>query len=282
MRESSDVFIDAEVLKDERAFAFAAKGSLLVDGQILLREFDRTMGKADRWTNPSFIYFNFQAPHFPYHHKGMKQIIHQDPIPRSKITNANAEWVAKTYWNSVAYGDWLVGQVIARLKALGVYEDTLVVVTADHGESLFDDGFLGHGHMINAQQTKIPLIINQPGVTVPQPIGLTDFHGLIMRLLGAGGAYQTLYSDNRKRSVFQYIGGIDTPASVALYEEGGLWTVVNLNNQIVTFKDLNRTTHYQDLGDNPELKARADRVINAWARERWQKHLAEKSVLSSN
>jgi arylsulfatase A-like enzyme len=153
MRRNSDIFVDAETLKEERAGAFTATASLLVDGQILLREFDRAFGRPSAWQKPAFLYFNFQSSHFPYHNEGVKAFLPGEPIPRGEIGLANKAWVARTYWNSVAYGDWLVGRVIARLKALGQYDDTLVVVTADHGESLFDDGFLGHGHMLNARQT---------------------------------------------------------------------------------------------------------------------------------
>ena len=68
---------------------------------------------------------------------------------RSEIKAANRAMVERTYWNAAAYADWLVGQVIARLKAQGVYDRTLILVTGDHGEALFEDGFLGHGHVIN-------------------------------------------------------------------------------------------------------------------------------------
>ncbi|HMJ93198.1 MAG TPA: sulfatase-like hydrolase/transferase, partial [Allosphingosinicella sp.] len=44
MKKNADVFVDAETLKAERAFSFAAKGSLLIDGRILLRELDRNLG----------------------------------------------------------------------------------------------------------------------------------------------------------------------------------------------------------------------------------------------
>jgi len=91
MKENSDIFVDAATLKNERAFAFAADGSLRVDGQILMREFDRRIGSVDTWDKPTFLYFNFQSAYFPYHHEGIKNFLHNKPIPRNKISKENKE-----------------------------------------------------------------------------------------------------------------------------------------------------------------------------------------------
>lgn len=274
MQESSDVFLDADVLKEERAFSFTAKGSLLVDGKILLREFDRTMGQVAEWDRPVFTYINFQSAHFPYFHPGAKRILTDKPIPRSSISKKNEAWVRKTYWNAVAYGDWLVGQVIARLKKIGVYDNSIVIVTADHGESLFDDGFLGHGHILNAQQTRIPLIINIPDVKVREPIGLTDFYGLIRDLLDGADMNRPSSGAEVKGSVFQFIGSLEKPRSIGLIEADGLWTVLDLETRVVDFKDQNRLMDYDQLAEFPELKERTDRLIFEWERHRWERHLA--------
>ena len=72
-----------------------------------------------------------------------------------------------------------------RLRRLGVLDEhASIVVTADHGESLFDDGFLGHGHMLNDQQTRIPFILSDRASPIPAVIGLDDMRALI---LGAAG-----------------------------------------------------------------------------------------------
>src|SRR6185436_8545232 len=100
-------------------------------------------------------------------------------IARGEIAVGNRERVAQTYWNAIAYNDRLIGALIERLRRLGVLENSILVVTADHGESLFDDGFLGHGHMLNDQQTRIPFILNRAGVAIPPVIGLADMRTLI-------------------------------------------------------------------------------------------------------
>lgn len=269
MKESADVFVDAETLKDERAFGFAAKGSLLVDGRKLLREFDRSHGKAADWARPNFVYFNFQEAHFPYSHPETPRLLPGEPIARADINLANKDEVARTYWNAVAYDDWLVGQVIVRLKRLGVWENSVLAVTADHGESLFDDAFLGHGHVINRQQTQIPLVLSVAGVAAGRPVGLADFRGILLRAAGAQGV-----ADGPARPVFQHIGGLDWPTAIGMVEQSGVWTVMQTETELVRFSEAGRSARYADLA-GPE-KARADRLIDEWARQRWLAHLARR------
>ncbi|HWT13748.1 MAG TPA: sulfatase-like hydrolase/transferase [Allosphingosinicella sp.] len=255
------IYVDAARLREERAFGFGTTGSLLLDGRILLREFDRRLGRPEAWQRPRFLYFNFQSAHFPYHAPGMDRILPGEPIPRGEINAANREWVARTYWNAVAYNDRLVGAVVARLRRLGVLDDSLIVVTADHGESLFDDGFLGHGHALNAQQTRIPFIMSDPGIALHSPIGLADMRGIILRAAGAA------VPARRSGSVFQYLGTLDRPASIALVAPGGRWTIFNLFEETVWTSRSGRWVPYSELDESG--RAGADAVIDEWARQRW-------------
>jgi hypothetical protein len=271
MKRYSDLFVDAEGLKEERASTFAVPASLLVDGQVLLREFDRNLAKPGDWKQPTFLYVNFQSAHFPYHNRGTKAFLPGPPIPRGEISLENKEWVARTYWNSVAYSDWLVGQVVDRLKRLGVYDTSLVVVTADHGESLFDDGFLGHGHMLNSQQTHIPLVLNRPSMGLERPVGLQDVRAL---LLNAAGAKLGGDDPASAQPVFQFIGSIDKPIYIGFVERGGRWTTLNLGTREVWTSAGGRKIGYDALPAGSALKRRADRLIQVWAQERWLLHSA--------
>jgi len=255
------IFVDANSLREERASRFAAEGSLNVDGKLLLREFDRRLGRPEAWSRPRFLYFNFQSAHFPYAFPGTDRILPGEPIPRTRISAANRDWLARTYWNAVAYNDRLVGALLARLDRLGVRDDSLVVVTADHGESLFDDGFLGHGHALNAQQTRIPFILSDPGIALPSPVGLADMRAIILRAAGAPVARRSA------GAVFQYLGTLDRPGSIGVVGPGGEWTIFNLFDEAVWTSRAGRWTDYAALR-GPE-KAAADALIDEWARQRW-------------
>lgn len=262
MHETADVFVDAETLKSQRAFSFAATASLLLDGKKVLRAFDGAFGSAQGWRRPTFAYVNFQEAHFPYAHPGMPRILPGAPIPRGEISQAHRAWVERTYWNAIAYDDWLVGQLVERLKRLGVWEDTLLLITADHGESLFDDAFLGHGHVINRQQTQIPLILSRPGLDIPRPIGLADYRALILRALGAKVA-------QRRGPVFQHVSSLAAPASIGLVAAGERWTTFQLETEEVRFSESGRRIRYPDLRPGSAEQARADVLIDEWNRQRW-------------
>lgn len=261
----ASVYVDANTLKDERGFGYSALASLYVDGRILLREFDRRLGRPEAWSQPQFLYFNFQSAHFPYWAPGMDAILGGEPIPRSSITAENREWVERTYWNAVAYNDRLIGELLARLRRLGVLEDSLVVVTSDHGESLFDDGFLGHGHALNPQQTRIPFVLSDAGVALRSPIGLADMRAIILRAAGA-----TL-PDVQRASVFQYLGTLERPGTIGVVGRGGAWTRFDLFREEAWTPRTGGWVRYADL--RREDRAATDALIDEWARQRWFQRL---------
>lgn len=279
MAKAADVYVDANTLKDERAFSFAAQGSLLVDEGKLLREFDRRMGAPVEWGRPHFVYFNFQSAHFPYHHPGMSDPLGIVPLDRGDIAAANATRVAETYYNAVAYADRRIGEVIARLKALGVWDDTVLIVTGDHGEALFDGacperlpptgcrgGTLGHGHVLDPQQTHIPFVVSVPGLATPQPLGLKDMRAILLHALGGPAA------PPRTRPAFLHIGPLDTPTAIGIVAPGGVFTTMTLETEEVWLSDRKLRARYQALSGAE--RARADALIDEWARQRWQAHIA--------
>jgi hypothetical protein len=267
MRRGS-IFVDGEALKAERAFSFAAQGSVNIDGRILLREFDRRLGRPEAWTRPHFLYFNLQSAHFPYHQPSMDRIVAGDPIPRGEIDASNRDWVARTYWNAVAYNDRLIGELLARLGRLGVLDNSLVVVTADHGESLFDDGFLGHGHMLNEQQTRIPFILSAPGIALPEAVGLADMRTIILRAAGAN------LPPASSPAIFQYLGTLDRPGMIGSVDAAGNRILFDLFEENVWTSASGRWTRYDAL-EGAERGA-ADALIGQWARQRWLRRLRER------
>lgn len=264
MQASADVYVDAQRLKAERAHESASLGSLALDGRIVLRELDRNFRSRADWARPTFLYLNIQEAHFPYSHPDMPRFLPGRLAERSEITAANRAMVERTYWNAAAYSDWLVGQVIARLKAQGVYDRTLILVTGDHGEALFEQGFLGHGHVLDREQTRVPLILSDPALRVAGPVGLADYRGIVLR-----GLSGDVPPPPTRTSVFQYIGTVDRPGVVGIVEAGGVWTTLSLETEEVWFSDTGRRVRYRELAAGSAERRRADRLVDEWARQRW-------------
>ncbi len=63
----------------------------------------------------------------------------------------------------ISYHDAQLGRFLERLERLGVADDTLLVITADHGEEFAEHGSWGHGHSIFQELVGVPLIFHMPG-----------------------------------------------------------------------------------------------------------------------
>lgn len=261
MRESATFFVDAETLKDKRAFSFAAQGSLLVDENIVLDRFDEVLGRAAEWTDPQFVYLNFQSPHFPYHHEGVPEVFAKPPVTRAEIAADNAERVRASYWNTVAHADAALGRVIARLEEVGAWEDTVLIVTGDHGEALFENGFLGHGHVINRLQNGTFLASNRPLGHIEGPIALSDVRGIVLEMLGAE------LPARRAHAPFMHIGPLDAPTAIGM--ASGEHGVVSLrfDREEACFERPASCKPYAGLeGSEREV---IEALIARWGSERW-------------
>ncbi len=67
------------------------------------------------------------------------------------------------YYNSLNYLDSLFKDFFDHLKKLDLYDDAIVIITADHGEEFLENGSLFHGTHLNSYQTNIPIIYKIPG-----------------------------------------------------------------------------------------------------------------------
>jgi glucan phosphoethanolaminetransferase (alkaline phosphatase superfamily) len=68
------------------------------------------------------------------------------------------------YLNELLYMDWTITSILDQLKSSGLLDHTLVIITADHGEMLGQDGGpIGHGWAVTPELANIPLIIMDPG-----------------------------------------------------------------------------------------------------------------------
>jgi len=115
----------------------------------------------------------------------------------SKSTACNREQDRYNYsisqYEAAIYGaDEYVGQVISELKAKGVYDKTIIIITADHGERFGERGLWGHGDTIYRELINVPLIIRIPDVAgreVDTPVSNLDIAPTILDLLGVENNY---------------------------------------------------------------------------------------------
>jgi hypothetical protein len=216
--ERADVRYDARVEPDRRYSTFSTAGSLAVPHDVVQERVDEFLASRAR-ERPLLLYVNFHDTHFPYHHDGVEPLVSNVALPRGSIGPSRAEELRATYLNTAANVDRAVGTLLERVRAaLGA--EPAVIITADHGESLYDEGFLGHGYALNDVQTRIPLIVTGLPMHVTEPFGQHELRDAIGTALRGEPAVASVTPDPSKR-VFQYLGTVRRPRQIAFLTTGG-------------------------------------------------------------
>ena len=86
---------------------------------------------------------------------------------RRDLTGDALERMRHLYGRAAAYADRWIADALEALDARGILDDTLVIVTADHGENFGEHGLLGHGFALNETLVNVPLVMAGPGAPAP-------------------------------------------------------------------------------------------------------------------
>lgn len=128
-----------------------------------------------------FVWLHYLAPHADYTPPqefrkfvdanysgpvdGSKETVTNLTLKRFDVTDADIKHVLDLYDGELLYVDNEVKKVIDTLKEFGLYDKTLVMISADHGEELYaHHGYFGHGASVYDNVLHVPLIARLPGV----------------------------------------------------------------------------------------------------------------------
>jgi hypothetical protein len=218
--DRASLFYDARQDPANRYTLFSTPGSLAVPFTVVR---DRVTNFLSRRSagRPLFLYVNFHDTHFPYTHRFVRPLVDQTVLDRSEISAGRRDDLRRMYLNTAANVDNAIGDVLDAVRRTTGREPA-VVVTADHGESLFEDGFLGHGFSLDEAQTRIPLIVAGLPMTVEEPWGQARLRDELRAALA-----QPLADHERPRevagagNVFQYLGELETPGQIGFASARG-------------------------------------------------------------
>ncbi len=129
--------------------------------EVVTAEVRRWLDRGAR-DEPFFLFAHYMDPHDPYfahpfNGEGYARVAHPNPPP------ALAERLHHLYEGEVAYLDEHLGVLFDDLKRRGLYDRTLVVLTADHGEEFREHGGWWHGTTLYDEQIHVPLIAKPAG-----------------------------------------------------------------------------------------------------------------------
>ncbi len=130
--------------------------------------------------------------------------------------------IVSAYDEGVLMVDAALGEFFDDLKRMGIFDEAIVVVTADHGETMDEGHYLfGHG-VLDREVLEVPLIVRLPGgesggLRVREPVQLVDVYPTLLDLAGAPQERAHLHG----RSLAGYVRGT-APESRPTFSEGGL------------------------------------------------------------
>ncbi len=105
-----------------------------------------------------FLFLHYMDPHdpyfeHPYNGEGIARVSMPDPDEKM------ARRLHELYRGEIEYLDVQFGELLARLEADGIYDDTIIALTADHGEEFAEHGGFWHGLTLYDEQIHVPLLI---------------------------------------------------------------------------------------------------------------------------
>lgn len=109
--------------------------------------------------SPWFYYVHVVGPHEPYEPPAPYDT---QFAPDAADDNAEHATARALYDGEIGFTDLQFGRVVDTMKRLGIYDNSLIVVTSDHGEEFWEHGGTGHGSTLFDEQIRIPFIMKLP------------------------------------------------------------------------------------------------------------------------
>jgi arylsulfatase A-like enzyme len=177
---------------------------------------------------PFFLFVHYFDPHYEYRRhpqygyapesvgrlRGGEKILKLREMGPS-LSAAEVKFLESVYDEEIRFTDAGIGRLLAGLRQLGLEEDTLVVVTADHGEEFFGRGWLGHTRTLYEELIHVPLVVRVPGSgghgsAVGVPVSLVSLAPTILDYLGID-APDAGFEGPSLRPLIDGSGNVDLP-----------------------------------------------------------------------
>jgi arylsulfatase A-like enzyme len=164
---------------------------------------ERLAGGDDR---PSFVFAHYFGSHEPYAapepyrsrwHKGLDSPVPEATSrylqlhrwPGQDVPPETLEYLRALYDGEIRYLDAEIARLLDGLEAAGRLDDTLVIVTSDHGEEFKEHGGLSHSAHLHEELLRVPLLVRWPAVVaagqrLEHPVELTDVLPTVLELVG--------------------------------------------------------------------------------------------------
>jgi len=149
---------------------------------------------------PFFLFAHYFDPHFHYilhkqydYYPSYNGIVRSGhPIGdiwrrRSDLTADDIKYLVALYDSEISFTDEHIGMLLNEVKKRDLYDDSIIIITADHGEEFMERGWIGHTITLNQELIRVPLIMKFPGCepkVVDSAVGLIDIIPTLSSYLG--------------------------------------------------------------------------------------------------
>ena len=204
---------------DPRSIAANVDHRQSVPARMLMDEVESYIDAYDK-QQPMFLYVFYQDPHFPYNQDN-PPVFADHQIKRSEIKAQRRSLLYRTYAGHVHDVDKAAGRLFDALEKRGMLDDTLLIFVSDHGESLFDDGYLlGHGIAIGDIMTHGVMVVYGAQQNLPSLATHLDLRPMIYRDLSYPAVERPSVVET-SRPVMQFIGATSVPSAISFRYSNG-------------------------------------------------------------
>lgn len=183
---------------------------------------------------PFFLFLHYFDPHSLYNHHPEFNVTagydgHLRPgmgvwevrDQRQQLSPSDIDYLVGLYHEEIAYTDHHIGRLLAKLDELGHAENTVVTLTADHGEEFMEHGWIGHTRTLYDELLHVPLLFRWPegrSASVAIPVSILDIAPTLLEF-ALGGAYDAAAEGCAGRSLAGVLHGIEEPESRPVFAE---------------------------------------------------------------
>jgi len=197
---------------------------------------------------PFFVFINYLEPHLPYNPpepwrsrflspgtdgaavERLRHFKHPDEVKYvlglGGLKEGDLNVLSDLYDGEISYIDEKVGELAAFLRARGLLDRTVLVITSDHGEAIGDHGFLDHKMSVFQELLNVPLVVRYPaavesGQRIAEPVMLQDVYATLLGLAGVPVENAPDGGDRRESIVLPGIRGLRRGGLRSVPERGG-------------------------------------------------------------
>lgn len=245
---------------------------------------------------PFFGMLYLYSTHFPYNiTEGIDTSLFENLDLGQSLSFFNydksfSELMLKRYYSTVRYVDFLISQITNSLKEQGLLDNTIIIITGDHGEAFHEHGEVTHSKFMWDETIRVPLIFSDTANLVQcfdteLPVGHIDISPSILKLLSLPeyGGFQgsSLFCERPNKSqkgkpLFASIQGlrtdnliIDWPWKLVVDKKRNLPKLFNLSKDSKELKNV--------YSEQTEIAKKLEKNLADFERRQFSYYLSDKS-----